>query len=280
MSELFTVERLSLSRIGDALRDQLGTDVGQYVFPDDFERAVVDVGFTGLVAVGTAPIYDELISIGDGLNIFPRPNENSAVRTSYKTVSFVAPTLLEIPARCFARQTYLENFEIPSGVLSIGESAFNGCTGLESITIPNTVSTLGASAFSGCNGLTTISAEGVTAFTSTSQFYNCTSLESVYLPSFRSEISQTSFGNCGALKTLQLGSIGYTVLTCNTRAFENTTQTSLTITVYTVGERINGLLTNIRNKATGATIVFKASADTTYDGQSYSAGDTILTSTP
>ena len=46
--------------------------------------------------------------------------------------------------------------KIPSGVTSIGGSAFYGCTGLTNIEIPNSVMSIGYEAFYGCTGLTNI----------------------------------------------------------------------------------------------------------------------------
>jgi hypothetical protein len=45
---------------------------------------------------------------------------------------------------------------MPSGLLSIGASAFNGCTSITAINIPNSVFSIGASAFNGCKSLTSI----------------------------------------------------------------------------------------------------------------------------
>lgn len=80
------------------------------------------------------------------------------------------------------------------------------------------------------------------------------------------------------LRNLQIGSIGNPILSIPNNSFGGVTQASLTVTVYTDGVHADTVLANIRNGATNATIIIKASEDTTYNGVAYSAGDTMITS--
>ena len=50
----------------------------------------------------------------------------------------------------------VKSVEIPSGVTTIGGSAFSGCTGLTSVVIPSGVTSIGNNAFSGCTELTSV----------------------------------------------------------------------------------------------------------------------------
>lgn len=86
------------------------------------------------------------------------------------------------------------------------------------------------------------------------------------------------FISCTNLKTVEIGSVGYGITNSRTWNFKNCTQSDLTITLYCAGSYVDTLLANIRSGATNATIIIKASEDTTYNGVSYSAGDTMLTS--
>lgn len=108
-------------------------------------------------------------------------------------------------------------------------------------------------------------------------------LETIYLPKVTQFASYGSLGrgcfaNDTKLQTVQLGSINYPVTFMDEKVFLNCTQTGLTITVYTTESYIDTIITNIRNCATNATIIIKASGDTNYNGTNYIAGDIILTS--
>ena len=52
-------------------------------------------------------------------------------------------------------------FTIPSGIISIGNSAFGGCKNLSRITIPSSITSIGDSAFWGCTGLTSVTFAGI-----------------------------------------------------------------------------------------------------------------------
>ena len=69
---------------------------------------------------------------------------------------------------------------IPSGVTSIGHSAFFACTDLTSVTLPNSVTSIGARAFYGCSALTSITIpSGVTSI-GDNAFQGCTNLTDIY----------------------------------------------------------------------------------------------------
>lgn len=107
-------------------------------------------------------------------------------------------------------------------------------------------------------------------------------LKRLYCPKLTGNLTAGSFefaGNCAALEEAVLGSIGHTVTNNNSiNAFKNCTQSGLSITVFTDGANADSLIASIRNGATNATIIVKASEDTTYNGTAYTAGTTIITS--
>ena len=60
-----------------------------------------------------------------------------------------------IGTRAFMNHPEMEDFKIPTTVISIGDYAFQGCA-LSSIVIPKGVTSIGNSAFYGCNNLTSV----------------------------------------------------------------------------------------------------------------------------
>lgn len=95
-------------------------------------------------------------------------------------------------------------------------------------------------------------------------------------------IPREMFTNCGIPNlSVTFGSIGHAVRSAGLYPFRNPQSTAGgTVTIYTTGEYLDTLRTGVKAGNTVLTFVYKASEATTYNGVSYSAGDTILTSTP
>ena len=115
-----------------------------------------------------------------------------------------------------------------------------------------------------------------------SPFSRNDALKRLYCPKLTGALTAGTFefaGDCTALEEAVLGSIGHTVTNNNSiNAFKNCTQSGLSITVFTNAANVDSLIASIRNGATNATIIVKASEDTTYNGTVYEAGATIITS--
>ena len=118
----------------------------------------------------------------------------------------------------FRGRSYLTNVTIPSGVTSIGERAFEDCSSLTSITIPDSVTSIGELAFEGCSSLTSItipdSVTGIRPWT----FKDCSSLTSITIPSSVTYIYESAFENCSSLTSV---TIPDSVTSIASTAFEN-----------------------------------------------------------
>ena len=251
------IDILSLSYLGDLLREQLGDDAENYIWPDDFEKAVADIGFMGTVYRGEASPWD-VIFVGRA----PQATMTTTLSpsASYRSVRFVAFEG-NIPANLFRSQTNLVEVQFPTAPFTIGTTSFVGCTSLEEVTADNAVGFIGTQAFA-----------------------NCTALKKVHFPKMTNLVSSGGapanghFSGCTSLELFEIGSEGYTVTAVAQNTFNLCTQSGLTITIYTNGSHADTLVSDVRRYATNATIIIKASEATTYNGTSYAAGDTILTS--
>jgi hypothetical protein len=133
-------------------------------------------------------------------------------------------------------------YPIPTGVASIGDSAFEGCTNLTSVTIPASVTNIGQAPFEGCSALTAISVNtnnldftsvaGVlfnenktavieypagnigTAYAITNTvadigdfaFEGCAYLTSITIPNSVTNIGNNAFASCSSLTNITIGS--------------------------------------------------------------------------
>lgn len=127
------------------------------------------------------------------------------------------------------------------------------------------------------SGLETISLPSVTSVGSTCFRQVYTTCKNIYLPVL-SSMGNYIFQSSTGLEIVQIGSVGHPAPTANNQPFYSCTQSNLTITAYATGADVDTLVANYRRNATAATIIIKASEATTYNGTSYAAGDTILTS--
>lgn len=109
-------------------------------------------------------------------------------------------------------------------------------------------------------------------------FYNCKNLVSAEFTKGVIFGGEYDFNGCTALETVVLGSVGQAPSLTYSNMFSGCTQSGLTITLFAKGANVDSYLRIIRTGATNATIIIKASEATTYNGTSYAAGDTILTS--
>ena len=97
-----------------------------------------------------------------------------------------------------------KNSTIPNTVVSIGNSAFNGCTGLTSISIPTSVTSINNSAFENCSSLSAITIPNSVTDIGNSAFYGCTGITSLNIPSSVVSIAASSFSGCSGLTSISV----------------------------------------------------------------------------
>ncbi len=133
-------------------------------------------GLTSIIVEEGNPIYDS------------RDNCNAIIRTSNNTLI-----------------TGCKNTVIPTGVTSIGVSAFSDCSGLTSVKIPEGVTSIGVSAFSLCSGLTSVTIPSSVTSIGGNAFLGCSGLTSVTIPSSVTSIGLALFSGCSGLTSVIVG---------------------------------------------------------------------------
>lgn len=187
----------------------------------------------------------------------------------------------------------LENITFKSTITSIPANAFaSACrrgNGLGALTFPDVVS-VGNSAFGGSNSngikCTSLTLPSLETTGNTQGVFSSNMLGEIYLPKLTTVAQNNNsygiFRGANTMTYCQIGSVGYAAPDNIKIQFRDCTQSTLTICIYCLGSQVDSILSGLRDTygATNATVVFKASESTTYNNVSYSAGDTILTSTP
>lgn len=110
--------------------------------------------------------------------------------------------LTEIPAFAFWGCGTLKTITIPSGVVTIDESAFEGDTNLEEVTFAGNVQEIGKAAFKDCTTLKKLKLPDSVYFCGEYAFSGCSALEKVELSSKLTEVGEGVFYECTALKKI------------------------------------------------------------------------------
>ena len=175
-----------------------------------------DVGFTQL------PIDSAIVSLG---TIDYRGFEFlNLCRNTLRHIDLSAAENTELPAEALSNCFMAETILLPSGLESIGYSAFSGCKSLKSIDIPASVTDIDDSAFEDCRSITAINFGGTEGSTAESgrasapaaqselrrignwAFYNCHQLQHLVIPEGVTEIGGAAFYGCTYLEDLELPS--------------------------------------------------------------------------
>ena len=196
----------------------LGTSIGSYAFyrctiltSVSIPGGVTSIGqsaFQGCPSLSaiTVDASNPAYSSADGV-LFDKGQTTLIQCSGAKAGSYTIPSgVTSIGSSAFDSCKNLTSVSIPSGVTSIGSSAFSSCTGLTSVSIPSSVTSIGNYAFISCTSLTSVSiASGVTSI-GTEVFAFCTSLTSVSIPSSVTSIGSDAFEYCTNLTSVSIPS--------------------------------------------------------------------------
>ena len=98
----------------------------------------------------------------------------------------------------------LTEYIVPSSVIQIGSSAFNGCKNLNNVIIGDNVTSIGSSAFYECASLVSITIPDSVKTIEGSAFYRCTNLSDVEFGNSLTTIGEYAFNYCYALTSISL----------------------------------------------------------------------------
>ena len=107
--------------------------------------------------------------------------------------------VISIGDSAFMECLSLTSMSIPVSVTSIGDFAFMRCSGLSNITISNSVTSIGYRAFAYCTTLTDIQIPDSVTSIGNAAFENCTDLANVTIPAGVTTISEYTFSHCSSL---------------------------------------------------------------------------------
>ena len=100
--------------------------------------------------------------------------------------------------------TEVTSVNIPNGVTSIGDYAFDDCANLTSITIPNSVTNIGNSVFDGCTNLANITIPDSVTSIGKYAFNWCKGLTSITIPDSVTSIGLDAFSACTNLASINV----------------------------------------------------------------------------
>ena len=106
--------------------------------------------------------------------------------------------VVSIGNNAFVINDYLDSVTIPKSVTTIGNYAILSCHGLAYVAIPEGVASIGEGAFKGCDGLTNVRiSESVTSI-GVSAFDGCSSLKNVYYTGTQAQWDEIEIGDNNA----------------------------------------------------------------------------------
>lgn len=104
-----------------------------------------------------------------------------------------------IRAYQFYNCSTLSTITLSTGLVSLGDNAFNGCSDLKSVQFPAEVETVGAKAFANCTGLQTARFNGTPTSIASDAFTGCTKLTTIIVPWIEGTVPGAPWGATNAM---------------------------------------------------------------------------------
>lgn len=105
--------------------------------------------------------------------------------------------------------------KLPDSLISIGKRAFYNCSSLKNIELPDDITSVGESAFEGCTGLESVKLPAGLTNSGSRIFRLCSKLKNVTIPNGVTAIGDFTFDSCSSLEKLEIPdsvtTIGYWV---------------------------------------------------------------------
>ena len=206
-----------------------GKEGNSFAVPDGI-LAIGDRAFIGCDSLTTVTLPEGLTSIGDsafsscfsltsitlpegltsiGANPFHSCDslEKIDVSPDHPVFAQIDGVLYEKATKtliCYPAGKEGDSFDVPDGILAIGDRAFSGCDSLTSVTLPDSLTSIGDGAFYRCSFLTTATLpEGLTSI-GENAFSYCETLTTITLPEGLTSIGDYAFSYCESLTTVTL----------------------------------------------------------------------------
>lgn len=194
--------------------------------------------------------------------IGPRAFHNNTSLQELTGVDLGAITSIGSKAFFNAQRVPLGDVDLVSLAKYPEDGIFQNCGGITKLTV-HADGNIHYNLCNKCNSLTDIVIDG-----------------SVYFTDGSTDIGYAALGRNTALVNCKIGGVGKPCTKTSRAMLSGCTNKNLVVEIYVAGADADTAVSDIRNGATNATIIIKAAEDTTYNGATYAAGDTILTSTP
>ena len=156
----------------------------------------------------------ELVTIGPEVEVIP---DNFAKQSKIQEIN-IPNSVKSIGNNAFALCDLMENATIGTAVTAIGNSAFEGCSRLTRITIPNSTTTMGDNVFLDCSSLASATLGSSITSIGNQAFYGCSNLQNMEIPELVTFIGNGAFQNCSLLGSIVIPN---SVTSIGNSAFQN-----------------------------------------------------------